>query len=247
MGSTQTCGSGGSYIIGGVIADVQNLVRRDARQFHDTFEELPGWLRDTPLTRSRHCIHRQPQCTQPLGHFGRLVPGHDYSGTCLAQRGESRTYIWVEVSLAQRFTLACGLHRGALSRNVDTRANHPYRVGVVPALSDDRADQGRERMARHTEPIGPSCPSSIVAYQRLADIERHHPNRTASRLGHASVPHWSTRTRRDTRHRRVGASGGVGSAPARVGTGWGVSDISGSPRVHPRTREDQLLTYATSA
>ncbi|GAB3010934.1 hypothetical protein GCM10023080_091940 [Streptomyces pseudoechinosporeus] len=89
----------------------------------------------------------------------------------LAQAREGRPYVVVQVCLveilaaADRFTCLC---RGG---EVNTRAGEAYGIGVVPALGDDGADEGRERVPRDTEPVGPRTPVAVIAGDGLADVE----------------------------------------------------------------------------
>ncbi len=130
----------------------------------------------------------------------------------------------------ETLTATGGLTRRVLHVDIDVRPDEAQGVGVVSALRDDGADEGRDGVAGHAEPVGPGGPVAVVTYEGFTDVEDHsadHGRIVASgrvrrgvlpRLRGLGPQRWARCTRRNPR----------GLNPARLTAGSSPSLCAGS-------------------
>jgi len=85
-----------------------------------------------------------------------LVVGDDDADTELALSRQRRADGVVQICHVQELTSLYRFAGAAFGGDVDAGSGEAKGVGIVSALSDNRANEGREGVAGDAEPVGPS-------------------------------------------------------------------------------------------
>jgi hypothetical protein len=173
MGGAQASGLGWDQVVVAVVADVHDLLRAARGDLDDVTEEGGIRLGDSPLSRSSNEVCGQVQLAEDTAGRDGLVPGDAHPQAHLAQCGQRRPDIGVQVGLAVVFPCACFLPAPALGGQVEARPKILESLRVVPSGCGHRAQHRGEGVAGHPDPVCPCAKFPAVIEQRFTDIEDH--------------------------------------------------------------------------
>jgi len=173
MGGAQASGLGGDQVVVAVVADVHDLLRAARGDLDNAAEEGGVRLGDSPLSRSSDEVCGQVQLAEDTAGLDGLVSGDAHPQAHLAQRGQRRPDIGVQVRLAVVFPCACFLPALALSGQVEAWLEVLEGLCVVPSGCGHRAQHRGEGVAGHPDPVCPCAKLPAVIEQRLTDVEDH--------------------------------------------------------------------------
>lgn len=116
----------------------------------------------TPFPGGDDEVCGKVQAAQQLPRPSRLVAGDDDADAGVAQGGQSRAHIVVEIAVVQVLTLPGVLTRSVFGRHIDPRSCKPQRFRVVQSSGNDGPDERGQRVLRNVEPVCPGRPVAVV-------------------------------------------------------------------------------------
>ena len=157
------------------VADVEDARRWLPGTTDHLVEEAPRGLGLPPVLGGGDQVSRKVQLTQQPPRSGSLVACKADEIALVLEHPQAGAHIGVEVAGIEM--LAEARIEAALAFSVEVEATPEVleHFAVVPALSDDGAEDSRERVTRHAEPISPCAVLGGLVDDSVTDVEEHGP------------------------------------------------------------------------